>query len=169
MPEVYPLARELNLFDPAQVHFSRNAFEELVLERGAESMAGIQLRRGFPFSAAERFISVRDREDRELGIIGDLKALDPESRRLVEQELEQLYFTPRITAIKRIEERFHVPRWEVETDRGPRTFEIRSGRNDLRLLPGGRILIRDADGNQYEIPDYHRLDPQSRAQVETQV
>ena len=61
-----------------------------------------------------------------------------------------------------------MPRWQVETDRGPRTFEIRSSRRDMRVLSAGRILIRDADGNLYEVPDYRQLDPQSRALVETQ-
>lgn len=84
-------------------------------------------------------------------------------------ELERNYFTPRIVQVNAIEVNYHVPKWDVQTDRGPRIFEIRSTRRDILILSGGRILIRDADGNRYEIPDYHRLDPVSQALIETQI
>jgi hypothetical protein len=54
----------------------------------------------------------------------------------------------------------------VETDRGRRVFELHSSRRDIRVLPGGRVLVRDADGNLYEIPDVRRLDVASHAFVE---
>jgi hypothetical protein len=169
MNDVYPLEEELNLFDSGKIRFHRDAFEDLVLERGAERFAGVQILRGFPLSADDRFISVRDDEGQELGLIRDLSELDSKSRQLLEEELDRTYFVPRIRRVNHIEERFHVPRWDVETDRGPRKFEIRSGRSDVRVLDRGRVLIRDADGNHYEIPDYRRLDPASRAQVESQI
>ena len=95
--------------------------------------------------------------------------LDPSSRQVLEAELERIYFTPRIPRIHSIEVNFRIPKWEVETDRGRRVFEISSSRSDIRALGGGRVLIRDADGNQYEIPDYRRLDQASRVLVENQV
>jgi len=53
--------------------------------------------------------------------------------------------------------------------RDPRAFEIYSSRRDVRDLGGGRVLVQDADGNRYEIPDYRRLDPASRALVEEMI
>jgi hypothetical protein len=170
MDDVFPLEQELNLIDPRRAHFSHDAFGDLVLElEGDRAYQEVQVRRGFPFSAEDCFISVRDSEGNELGLVRDLAGLEPQSRQALEAELAQIYFVSRILRVDRIEERFHIPRWQVETDRGPRTFEIRSGRSDLRPLGGGRILIRDADGNPYEIPDYRRLDPASRILVESQI
>lgn len=169
MDEAYLLEQELNLFDAGQIRFHRDAFDDLVLEQGSEPVAGVHVLRGFPYSDAERMISVRDSEGEELGIIADLADLDGDSRQLLEEELERVYFVPRITQVNDVEERFHIPKWNVETDRGHREFEIRSGRSDVHVLGGGRILIQDADGNHYEILDYRRLDLASRNLVESQI
>jgi hypothetical protein len=170
MEDVFPLQRELNLLDPRGVRFRYDGFGDLMLEvEGDGAHAQVQVRRGFPLSDEGHFLSVRDRDGRELGMLRDVGELDGESARILAAELERIYFVPRITRVVRIEERFHIPRWEVETDRGPRVFEIRSGRSDVRVLPAGRILIRDADGNPYEIPDCLRLDEASRALVESQI
>ena len=170
MEEVYPLEQELNLLDPARIHFYRDEFEDLVMEReDGETERGVHILRNFPLSNESRFISVKKDEEEELGIIPDLGGLDDDSRQLLEEELERVYFVPRITRVLSVEERFHVPKWEVETDRGPRVFEIRSGRNDIRVLGAGRVLIRDADGNQYEIPNYRRLDEDSQNQIDSQI
>ena len=104
---------------------------------------------------------------RELGTILDLKELDDHSRAAVTGRLDLFYFTARITQINAIYEEFHIPKFEVETDRGPRSFEIGSTRRDIRILDGGRILIRDADGNRFEISDYRTLDPISQGMIET--
>lgn len=37
------------------------------------------------------------------------------------------------------------------------------------VLTAGRVLIRDADGNPYEIQDYRRLDPASQELIEGQI
>ena len=171
MEEVYPLEEELNLLDPACIRFYREEFEDLVMEReDGEIDRSIHILRNFPLSNESRFISVRKgEEEEELGIIPALSDLDEGSRQLLEEELERVYFVPCITRVLSVEERFHVPKWEVETDRGPRVFEIRSGRNDIRVLGGGRVLIRDADGNQYEIPNYRRLDEDSQKQIDSQI
>lgn len=168
MNEVYPLEAELNLFTPGTVHFRRDAFDELVLELDGQETAGVRIQRGFPHSAASRMLSVRGQDREELGIIADINDLDDASRQTVDDELEKAYFIPRIVRVLAIEEHFHVPCWEVETDRGPRRFEIRSGHRDVRVV-GNRILIRDADGNQYVIPDYRRLDADSQTLIESQV
>ena len=95
--------------------------------------------------------------------------LDSQSCAALKVELDRTYFPCRITQVHDISVRYHVPTWDVQTDRGRRVFEIRSSRRDLHVLPGGRILINDADGNRYEIPDYRRLERISRAFVEGQI
>ena len=169
MDEVYLLEQELNLLDAKAIRFHRDAFDDLVMEQGEERFAGVQVLRGFPHSDAGRMISVRDSEGEELGIIAGLAEVDRDSGRLLEEELERVYFVPHITQVNDVVERFHVPKWNVETDRGHREFEIRSGRNDVRVLGGGRILLRDADGNHYEILDYRRLDAASQNLIESQI
>lgn len=99
----------------------------------------------------------------------DIDELDADSQQALRSELDRSYFRPRITRIFAITEQYHVPRWDVDTDRGPRVFELRSSRRDMRVLAAGRVLIRDVDGNIYEIPDHRQLDSQSRTIIDTQI
>ena len=50
--------------------------------------------------------------------------------------------------------------WETETDKGTRRFEVTS-RRDVKKIGKRRIIVKDADGNLYEIPDYAILDQKS--------
>ena len=170
MATSHALADELNLLDAAKTRLYRDEFSDLVVEiTGQDPARGIRVVRCFPLTAGDRFIALHTRKGRELGIIADLAELDAQSQAALAAELKHTYFRPQITAVHAITELYHVPSWRVDTDRGPRRFEIRSSRRDIRILPQCRVLIRDADGNQYEIPDYRRLDPASRALVENQV
>jgi len=167
---VYLIEEELKLLDPNSFRLRRDVFEDLQVEfRDGCSVGPVSIVRAFPISAAEDFIIFKDAEGKELGALRQMAELDPSSHQVLEAELERIYFTPRITRIHSIEVNFRIPKWEVETDRGRRVFEISSSRSDIRALGGGRVLIRDADGNRYEIADYRRLDPFSSGLVEAQL
>ena len=161
------LAAEVTYLDPEKARFFVDAFEDLNLElAGDRTHLRVRVKRAFPLTRDDCFIVVQDRDGEEIGSLARLDALESASRHAVEEELERAYFTPRIQRIAKVTTTYRVPRWEVETDRGPRAFEIYSSRRDIRLLDGGRVLVQDADGNRYEIPDYRRLDPASRTLVE---
>lgn len=170
MNETHNLMEELALLDAGSTRLYLDAFEELYLEiEGQEPLGPLQVRRAFPVSAAADFAILNDGDGKEVAIIRRVSELDRASRAVVEAELERTYFVALITRVTAIDVQFHVPHWEVETDRGPRSFELRSSRQDLRVLGQGRILIRDADGNLYEIRDYRGLDPASRVLVESHI
>ena len=167
MQQRHKLAAEVTYLDPDKARFFIDAFEDLNLElAGDQTYSRIRVKRAFPLTRDDCFIVVQDRKGKEIGSLARLDALDRDSRQAVEDELERAYFTPRIQRIAKVTVANRVPRWEVETDRGPRAFEIYSSRRDVRLLGAGRVLVQDADGNRYEIPDYRRLDPASQALVE---
>lgn len=167
MQQRHKLAAEITYLDPDKARFFIDAFEDLNLElAGDQTYSRVRVKRAFPLTRDDCFIVVQDRKGKEIGSLARLDALDRDSRQAVEDELERAYFTPRIQRIAKVTVANRVPRWEVETDRGPRAFEIYSSRRDVRLLGGGRVLVQDADGNRYEIPDYRRLDPASQALVE---
>lgn len=168
--ETYDLMNELNLLDPGEVRLVLDEFEELYLVRSAGERVGpLAVQRAFPINAEGEFIALKNREGEEVGVVRRVAELERESRAVLEAELERSYFMAEIVRINSIEVEFHVPHWDVITDRGPRVFELRSSRRDVRALGGGRVLVRDADGNQYEIPDYRRLEPNSRGLIEAQI
>jgi len=64
--------------------------------------------------------------------------------KVLKDELERVYFIPKIKKIHRIKEEFGVLIWETETDKGPRRFEVTS-RRDVKKMGKRRIIVRDLD------------------------
>jgi hypothetical protein len=127
-----------------------------------ETVEGVRPVRCFPLAAPDRQIVLLAGEERELGIIRDLGALDRKSREAIETELEIAYLMTRVQVIRSVRSRFGVTTWELETDRGSRTAHVKE-RSDIRPLPDGRIILTDVDGVKYEIPPPDELDERSRS------
>jgi len=102
-----------------------------------------------------------DEKGKQVHMVRKLSELDPDSQEVLSQELEQAYFLPKIRRIHQINEEYGVLRLDVDTDKGPRTFEVRT-REHIRFLPEGRVILRDLDGNRYEIPRLAELDTHSQ-------
>ena len=115
----------------------------------------------FPLSSSKETIVFFDREGEEIVVMKQAEALDSESSRVLEEELEKAYFMPRVEAILQLEESLGVETWTVQTDKGKRTFEVRSPRHNVRKLGKGQVVIKDVDSNRYEVPNWRRLDRKS--------
>lgn len=154
-------AKEINILKPGEVRLYRDKFKTLKLKiKEDREYSGVKPLAAFPLSDFHRYISLTSEDGEELGIIQDATELDHMSQTVLKEELAKVYFVPRITKIHKVEEEYGLTRWDVETDRGPRTFDVRS-RNDVRILGERRIIVKDVDGNRFEIPDYAQLDPKS--------
>jgi hypothetical protein len=141
----------------------------LVLKRaGQEDVQDVRIRRVFPLTNAEQFISIRSSEGKELLLIDDLTSIRAEQRALIEQMLSNTNFVPQIQKVLEVDVRFGYQQWNVQTDRGPANFRVQE-REDIRFLSDGRFRIKDADGNVYEMPSLEKLDEASRKAVEALV
>ena len=116
----------------------------------------------FPISNKNHFISLRDEHGVEIGVVEQAHELDSESRRVLRDEVERSYFLPRITDVYGIEDHLNVFVFTVETDRGPRTFEVRNPRQNVRSVGNGRYIVKDVDGNRYDVPRLGNLGPRSQ-------
>jgi hypothetical protein len=152
--EINPFA--VRFLDPKTLRLFRTHAEDatvrLTLE-GDRSWREVRIARAFPFSDPDRYIGLRDGNDKDIGILTDLHGLDPASRAIIDEELERRYFTPRIERVLTVSEEFGVVTWEVETDRGPRRFLVRNLRDSAFPLGSNRLMMTDTDGNRYEFPD----------------
>jgi hypothetical protein len=138
----------------------------LVLKRPEQAdVEDVRIRRVFPLSHEDRYISIRTSEGKELLMIEDLKSLAAGTRSLVLEMLAGTSFVPQIKQVEDVDVRFGYQQWKVQTDRGPAEFRVQE-REDIRFLPDGRFRIKDADGNVYEMPSLARLDETSRKAVE---
>ena len=127
-----------------------------------EKFYELELHRMFPITGLTKYIALMDSEGNEIAVIRDINDLMPESREVVENCLREYYMIPRITKFIKMSERFKIWMWTAETDKGICTFEIRNHLTAIKPLYDGRVLIKDANDNRYEIPDVNVLDKKSK-------
>ena len=130
-----------------------------------EPVVGAQVARCFPWSLPETHISVRDADGKEVVLLESLDDLPDQARGVVEEELRDKVFNPKILRIANMKEEFGITSVTAETDRGEVTFQIRGHENIRRLSPV-RALFRDVDGNTYDLPDITALDAASQRHLQ---
>lgn len=131
-----------------------------------ETLTGLEPRRLFPKSGGNRYVALLNEDGDQVAVIRDTANLIPESRKVIEKALEEYYMIPRITRFIKMTDKFRVWMWTAETDHGTLTFEVRNHISTVKPLYDGRVLIKDANDNRYEVPDYRKLDAHSRRLLE---
>lgn len=126
-----------------------------------ETFKELELHRLFPVTGLRRYIALVDKNGDEVAVIRNIDELLPDSKKAVEDCLNEYYMIPRITRFIEMSEKFSIWIWTAETDRGICSFEIRNHLTAVKPLYDGRILIKDANDNRYEIPDVNKLDKKS--------
>ncbi len=145
--------------DPLSVEFAMTAGGVLSLRIGERYYPRVHLYRSFPISAEELWISVRDAEEKEIGMIRSIEELSAGNRRFVIEELDRRYFSPVIETIHSLTEEFGYTYWEVSTSAGRRRFTVQVEQNGVVQLGDGRVLINDVEGNRFEIRDARTVEP----------
>lgn len=155
----------MNSLDPKKMKISR-ADSNLVLKiEGVGEYRNARALRAFPLSAQHRYVSFRDEADIEIGILKNIGDLDEESKRVLEENLRDNYSLPEILEIDSLEAKYGTSTWQVQTDQGPRRFQMVT-RDDVRTIRRKHLVLRDVDGERYRISDYKRLDEKSRMLLE---
>ena len=124
----------------------------------------VVIRRSFPVTSPDEFLSVREPDTRakgrgsEIGMIRNINVFDKKTVDLINAELEIRYFTPIIHRITSAKEKFGYNYWEAETSAGKVSIVLNNPFSNIRVLEDGRIYIFDMDGNCFLIPDPTKLD-----------
>ncbi len=144
----------------------QDARRRWVLERPDNpAIEDVRIRRAFPWTNTQQFVSIRSAEGKEILLIESLADLSHDQRNAIERALVDETCIARITHVDRIDMRFGSQEWSVQSDRGHRDFRVQE-REDVRFLPDGRFAVKDADGNIYELPPSTEMDDHSRRMVE---
>lgn len=142
-----------NILDKTNARFEETQGGFVALNYKGVQYERVKIIRLFPFTDPDRFISVRDENEKEIGVIEDLANLPEDTTSLLKEQLELYYFTPVITKIIGIKDEYGYAYFHVLTDRGECRFTINMGANAVAKLTETRLLITDLDGNRFEIPD----------------
>lgn len=130
-----------------------------------EKFTELELHRMFPITGLTKYIALLDKEGNEIAVIRNIDDLMPDSKKVVENCLREYYMIPRITRFIKMSEKFKIWMWTAETDKGICTFEIRNHITAIKPLYDGRVLIKDANDNRYEIPNINDLDKKSLSMI----
>ncbi len=161
MIEENPFA--VRVLDPPTVQLFRTNPEDTTVRATIDdrSWREVRISRAFPLSDPDRYIGLRDGNDKDIGMLETLDGLDDSSRGIIDEELSRRYFTPSVTRVNSVAEAFGIVNWDVETDKGPRKFLVRNLKDSSFTLGTGRVMMTDVDGNRYEFPDAYALGPKA--------
>ncbi len=141
----------------------RTHFGKLILTNAqGERFVGVLPVRAFPILAPDEGISLLSTEGHEVAWVDRLGDLPAAYQSLIEDELARREFMPQLHRILEVSS-FSTPcTWTVETDRGRTEFVLR-GDEDIRRIGTGRsLLVADAHGIHYLVPDQKALDAHSK-------
>jgi hypothetical protein len=154
----------VRVLEPAAIRLFRTHPEDTTVRatiEGDRSWREVRVACAFPLSDPDRYIGLRDGNDKDIGILETLHGLDSESHAIIDEELDRRYFTPQVTQVISVNEAFGVVTWQVDTSKGPRRFLVRNLRDSSYSLGSSRIMMTDVDGNRYEFPDAYALGPKA--------
>jgi len=126
----------------------------------------VYLHRAFPFDNPFSYISVLDKDSKEIGFIKELTDFNEEGQKLIVDELHRKYYAPIIKSILSVNERYGYSYWKVTTDAGTLTFTLQDTYRSILKVDNNRVYIVDMDGNRYEIPELEKLDFKSYKKIE---
>lgn len=152
---------ELRILDPKRMKVFRHAGVTRLTLESERSWVKIIVARAFPLSDTDHYLGFLDGAGKDIGMLVDPGPLDPESRRIVDEELEKRYFVPIVERVISVKEEFGTIYWTIETDRGRKEFVARNLRDNIQELSSSRVIITDVDGNRLEFPDINKLDGKS--------
>ena len=150
-------ASRLVFLDPQKLSFFWHGASLRLTVEGDRSYLKVSILRAFPLSEPNRFLSICNGANEEVGLIVDPAQLSVENQKLIEEYLERRYIVPVVTRIVSARERFGTVDWTMETDRGLCRFTTRNLRENIQRPAPGRIIINDVDGNRYDIRDVDKL------------
>ena len=151
---------------PENAHFSmRGGFLYMQCPKDAEPVR-VSLHRNFPFTFLWEYISVLDIDNYELATLRSIDLFDGEEKEMLERELERKYYSPVISKIYSVKERFGFSYWDVGSSGGRLTFTLQDTFKSIVRAGEGKLFLFDVDGNRFVIEDADELDRKSRKRVE---
>ena len=158
---------EIRYLTPENAEFSRTSGGFVALTVGEEKYERVGIFRSFPLDYPEEYLSVRDTERKEIGIIQRLSDFDEYVTALCRMELSRRYFIPVVHQILSFKERYGSAHIELKTNIGDiKIVVVDLGYNISGMENSGYVFITDASGNRYFVPNIEELDRKSQKYLE---
>lgn len=130
----------------------------------------ITLRRAFPIGNPMEYISVADKDNKEIGMIRSLSDLSDKQYSIVLTELEKRYYSPTVYEIKSVKDKLGYVYMELligrDDSRYKKNCALKDVNKNIRMLDDDRLVITDVDGNRYIVESLSGLDKKSLKRLE---
>jgi len=152
---------DVNFLQPQNVVFQRTEGGLLAAVIADETYKEVVLYRTFPHTMPYEYISVRDSESKEIGVIRTIDQLSEASKEEAIRELNLRYLIPVVQRINEVKQEQELWTLKIETDRGPMTLLIQHAHDHIIHTKTGGMLISDMEGRRCEIRDLAGMDKKS--------
>jgi len=160
---------EIRWLEPEQCCWQFEHGRLQLRKQAEEEWKDVGIYRLFPLSDPEAWLSVVDKDNKEVGIIRELHGWPHEPLALIREELNRRYLVPQILRIITCRDLFDFSIWDVETDRGPIKFNVRRQQENIQRPLPHRVTLIDTEGNRYDIADINNLDDESKKMLEERI
>jgi hypothetical protein len=130
----------------------------------------ITLRRALPIGNPMEYISVADKDNKEIGMIRSLADLSEKQYDIVVKELDNRYYSPTVYEVKSVKDKLGYVYMELIIGRDDQRFKkncaVKDVSKNIRMLDDDRLAIFDVDGNRYIIQSLAGLDKKSLKRLE---
>lgn len=152
-----PVSTEIVRLTPENVIFEETEGKMLNARVGDYVFERVQVHRSFPHSDPDHYLSIRTRENREVGLIEDLSIFPRQQVELLIRQMKLRYFSPNISRIIHVRDEYGYTHWVVDTDCGECRFTVRGGGGSVIQPKANKYIITDVDGNRFILPDVTKL------------
>ncbi len=157
---------DIGLLKPEDIVFYDAGEGFLGAKMGERDIPRVTVSRALPFSEPEKWLSIRDEEKHELGIIEDLAGFPQEQRTLLREALRLRYFSPEILELLSVRDKMGYLYIDARISGGERVFAVKDYSRNLRIIGNNRLMITDVEGNRYTIENMEAMDAKSRRRIE---
>ena len=140
-----------------QITLRDDTMLDIILEDNTEFKC-VEARRLFPISNGDIYITILDDKQNEIAIIKDLSSLNKDSKNAVLRALDEYYMIPKITKIYDAYMKYGVMHVTAQTEQGECYFELYDRAHNLKVLPSGRVMLKDTNDNRYQIEHISQID-----------
>jgi len=151
--------QEINYLSDENVTFEKTIGGFLKIEHDGKVYPRVVCCACFAHSSPNEFISLREdsASGEEIGIIKNLNGLMPESKQIVTEMLQKRVFMPKIEKFNSVKTENGFAYFDCITNKGHIKFAISITSYDILRISDVRVILKDVDGNRFEIEDISEL------------
>ncbi len=163
-------AIDIGMLDLTQAEFYVTPGGFTGLKYAGKDYNRVTLRRALPIGNPMEYISVADKDNKEIGMIRSLSELREEQFNIVVAELNNRYYSPTVYEIKSVKDKLGYVYMELIIGRDGVKFKkncaVKDVNRNIRMLDEDRLAIFDVDGNRYIVQSLSGLSKKSLKRLE---